>query len=1369
MTHEVSSSSKVASSNNYLGMTNTAGLDRQGFWYEYIPVNVGNTAKGASVIPYRWDSILPMPNSATEMQIEGTFALITEPWNGSNVKYHNGCIVHIGSGINDITATQEQDALFFPHLGSLSPAPDDDGFYWDRMYLAIDDTDWLFYQYHLHLPSFYPQTENNRSTISAIDYIRPDDRAYGYCIPLRVSVAGQPYQSVLLRVHTPSVGGAHNSHNDITLPQTNNKNYQMGGVIKGAGDTLHAFYISANGSQWDVFSRTYVDASASCTSEVLIGTYDLADPTFNVSPGENYNFPVRASVGDFYSGRIYFPVILNNATSGYDLEIWSFESATSLSSSSLQRTTILTGESVRPDCHLITIGDEVHAVVTKLSSNGVAFYALENGTWTLATNGVFVTNGSNPLRVHGLRYNPQDVSYYTILSGTSSGTGTYTGPGLYKFTLVGDFPGYKHLDYDYTNHAFIVKDPLTAGHLSYSTSNGYITRYSTTEPEGIATGTQILTREYGQPEFFNRKILRVPESYIYQGIKLRDNRKFLAGRIEIDEQDDLFMTLVSQDNSESVSFYYGGTANGYQGGSDYITGAFQSMSDPNKIWMTGYAKSELVERKDILIHGYVRNLKDDPNLLSNEDIVIDSSGNIFVLIQDETSVYGAIAKYDNNYNLLWQKIYYNDDFDLTVSKMAIDSDDNIYIIGSLSDDSAIIIKLDNDGGEVWSYQYTQSSGTDTGSSIAIIDTGSEEVIVAAINNSTDSSLIVLDLDGVIRGQNKISNLNVNAVRKSQSETNRVLFAGNTTSAGKFGMCQIESDIPVVKWVSEFGTQINDIANVNNSSPKGYAIVGKDSTNAIIASVNVTESGSTFTVAKDWARTLNNSSYNALVVSPYTETTKYLYAVGSATMTGVTNMGMTDCITVKYDSTGAIQWQNAFGHHMMEVFNAAVFDMYNRNILTAGWSTSHSNAKDAIFFRFEPNGFGTGTYHPPGNTSMAYYYLKSTQTESNNTNSINNLTAPASVTTALFSGSAVTITFEDGGFASTTYDGSYGPTGVYTAWWGYAELDKIQEYLNTQEYKDRVKAGEIIHPADSFLTLWQVGTVGDGSADDGNIFGYDIIEANSNIIYVACQTSGDVSKTNTGASGVYDILGIEFNQSTGKISFYQAGDELDEEIYACTELANGKIAFCGRTAGVIGGTNYGGYDILLGIYDPADDSIVFYQYGSGLNDRAFNVHDVGNNTVALSYVTSGSLGGQTHVGADDVGVVFFNYSTETWGNAYQVGTTGSDFLDTQGKPSVLMGDGRIAIALSTAGNFNPEDPNNQNYGFLDLGLAIFDPSTETWQRTQIGSQSSEIATSISARGETLMLTGYIEGTFEGESEGIFVECDTGFSFKGITST
>ena len=1375
MAHDINTVSKVYSSSNYLNMPIQAGIDRKGFWYEYKPVNGNNDTLGASIVPYRWGSPLQLPNNGSEVVIDGTLSLISEPWDGSNYSYHNGSIVHIGSGINDITGAQEEDALFFPHLGSLSPSTDDNAFYWDRLYKTIGSDNWLFYQYHKHLPSFYQTYENGRITLSSVDYISPSDKSYGYMIHTKIRVASSYYQSVMLRVHTPSVGGAHNSHNDITLPTNNSKDYLSGGLLKGAGDRFHIFYIAQNGSNWDVFTRTYVHTSASCTAEVLLGTFNLADPTIDTTGtiGAANNYPIRASVGEFLNGYIYVPVILNNSTSGYDLEIWEMQSSTSLSPSTLTRYTILSGEQNRPDCHLTIFNDQIHLITTK--GNTVAFYAYENEIWTESSTPL-VTNG-NPLRIHGFRYNTEEVFYYALISGVNSSTGTYSGPGIYKFDTTGDFNGYAHLDYNYTDHSFTNKAEKTAGYTYYSAQSYNLIHSDNEEPQGITQYMYVLKTELPSPEFFNPTKLGINEVYVYQGKELKDNRKLFVGRIEqpygdIEEQDDLFIALVSQDGTTKNYFYYDGVESGYKGGNDYISGVVQSTLDPNKVWITGSTKSELVERKDIRIHGYCRRFSDNPNYLKHVDITTDSQNNIIVLNEDSTSGYGTLIKYDYNYNIIWQKLFYNDGEDfISPSKLCVDSSNNIYTTGSTSSGSVYVNKFDSNGNIVWFNSFSQAGLTYTTPSIIILS-GTSEKLALNINDSINntSTIILSSLDSVILSQRKFYGININKFYQSTQEDNKLIYAGKTSSSlGTFGIFEIINNIPYIKVNL---TTANNCVEILNSNTDEYIVISNTINSSTISKISL---NSIYEYAEIWSVNINNTIINSALVD---STDKSIYLVGRADSSGITDMGMGDGFVCRFTDAGILDWQNVFGHDMLDEFVSVTSDMYNRNLLIAGFSRSHTYAQDGVFFRCDKAGYGTGRYHPPGNTGMPYFYLASNQTHAANLSTF--------ATTANLFGSGgdsaqkiyYTHIIESSSIESETYDGSYGPGGVFGLFFGYLELDKIQQYLNSQEYKDRVSAGLNIHPANSFITLWQVHTVGDGTADDGNSFGYDIIESSNGIIYVAGQSSGDVGRTNGGPSGVYDVLGIEYFQVNteiegetvlaGNIKYYQDGDEFDEEIYACTELSNGKIAFCGRTAGTIGGTNYGGYDILLGIYNPIDDSIIWEQIGSGLNDRGINIHDIGNNLLAIVFETSGEIGSDTHIGSEDIGIIFYNYQTNTWGSAYQTGTAGTELLSTIGKPSVKLTDGRIAICFSTSGNFNSADTTSSNKGFLDIGLAIFNPGTMTWQKAQIGSQTSEVATSIDAIGSRLLISGYITESFEGGSESIFVTSDSSSVIKGINS-
>lgn len=1370
MAHVIANQTRqVAISSGYFNHPVQQGVDRAGDWYLYIPANVGNTLLGSYIKPYRWGTALPLVNSATNLQIEGTLCLLNEVVDASNKTYHSGSIEYIGAGVNDITNGLEDDAFFFNHLGSLSPATDDDAFYWDRSFLASGGSNWDYYQYHKHLPTFYPLYENGRIVVSGNGFINPEDKSYASLIHTRIRVSNVNYQSVLARIHTPSVGGAHNSHNDITLPSVSNKNYMMGGIMKGSGNRYHAFYLAADGSQWRVYNRTFVSANTSFTAEVDLGVFDLADPTLTpgTGTGECYNYPLRVAAGDLLGTRIYFPVILNNATSGFDLEIWSFNSLDTIAGGSLQRTVLISGTPNRPDAQVIAVGQNLYVAATDPTDGGVSLFVYENSVWEEATSQI-VTNGSaNTLRVHGFRYNTQDVKFYVLLSGTSTSTGTYAGPGMYTFNLQGDFTGYKHLDYDSNTNSFINRGPESAGHLIHNNLTSVITRSSSNEPQGIDTSVRVMTYDVPKPVFYNQSVLDLgANEFIYNAITLDNNKKLLVGRIEGlpygTDGSDLLLSLVDQDNITANHFAFGGI-NPAVRGDDYITKALQSSVDPNKVWLTGYTKSEMVPKKDMYIHGFCRATVDAPNFLSWDDLVINSEGDIYVVGTNQDG-YMNVAKYTSNYENVWQKqIGFTSN--VTGNSIAIDSSGNIYVSGNVADGSVLVAKLNSVGTFVWSNAYAQPSNTETTNSVCVVTKSSIEYIVSAINTGTSTTFVVLNTSGAIVEQKTIANLTVNRVRDHVSTNDgKLLFAGKTSTNGLFGCYEVLSAQPVL-WISQFLTEAFDIVNVDAGPTFGYAVCGTTSTNAFLLKVTATESGGTWTVSKSWARQLASAQFYGLTATNYSEATKSIYVVGKTSAGGYPAMGMDEGLITAYSSAGSILWQNVFGHDMDEQISAVVMDITGRNIIVAGWSQSHSASQDAILFRCETGGYGTGVYHLNGNPGMPYYYVKTTLTDTSIATAVTNLSVPSTTTGTIVASSEVFV-LDDLGATVRIFDGSYGANGTFMLYFGYVDLKKIQEYLNSEQYKNTVALGRKVHYPDDVFTFWQISTVGDGFADDGNVFGYDLIEATDGTIYIIGQTSGDLVKTNTGDSGVYDYVLVKFDPATSYLEMYQNGTALDEETYALCELADGRIAFTGRTTGDLGSLNQGGYDIFLGIYNPSNDAFSYYSTGSGLDDKGVDIHDLGNNTLAVVYSSFGALGNQVNSGSEDIGVILFNYSTNTWGNAYQTGTSGSDIFNQNGKPSVNMGDGRIAIAFSTAGIF---DTISSNLGFLDIALAILDINTGTWTKSQVGSQTSEVSTTLTAKAERLLLSGYINDTFGKEGQAIYVETEISYGLCGKSSS
>lgn len=1358
---------EIPISTGYFNHPVQQGMDRAGNWYMYIPANVGNTSLGASIKPYRWNSALPLVGAATNLQIEGTFPLLNEVVDAVNRTYHGGSVDYIGVGVNDITNANEDDAFFFNHLGSLSPATDDNAFYWDRAFLASGSTNWDYYQYHKHLPTFYQEYENGRIVVGGNGFINPEDKSYASLIHTRIRVSGVNYQSVLARIHTPSIGGAHNSHNDVTLPTISNKNYMMGGIMKGSGNRFHAFYITADGSQWRVYNRTFVSPNTSFTAEVDLGVFDLADPTLTpgTGSGECYNYPLRVACGDLLGTRIYFPVILNNATSGFDLEIWSFNSLDTIAGGSLQRTVLLSGVPKRPDAQVLTVGNNLYVAASNTTLGGVSLFVYENGVWEEATARMF-TSGSTPVRVHGFRYNTQDVKFYVLLSGGTIGDGSYTGPGLYSFTLEGDFTGYKHLDYDSSTNSFVNRGPLSAGHIIHDNSTGTLARSSSTEPQGIASEVRVMTYDVPHPVFYNKSVLDLGgNEFIYNGITLENNKKLLVGRIENlpygTDGSDLLFSLIDQDNITSNHFAFGGI-NPAVRGDDYVTKALQSSVDPNKVWITGYTKSEIVPKKDMYIHGFCRATVDSPNFLSWDDVATDSQGDIYV-VGTNLDGYMNIAKYTSNYENVWQKqIGFTSD--VTGVSIAVDSSGNAYVSGNIIGGSVLVAKLSTSGSLLWSNSYAQPSNTETTNSICVVTKSSIEYVVSAINSGTSTTFVVLDTSGSIVEQKNVANLTVYRVRDHVSTNDgKLLFAARNSNStnGSFGCYEILSMQPIL-WVSEFlsGSIAFDIVNIDAGPTYGYAVCGTTDTNAFVLKVTATESAGTWTVSKSWARQLASAQFYGITATHYSEATRSIYVVGKTPTGGTAAMGMDEGLITAYSNAGSLLWQNVFGHDMDEQLYAVTMDVTGRNIITVGWSSSHSASQDAILFRCETGGYGTGVYHLNGNAGVPYYYVKTTLVDSSIATAVTNLSIP-STTTGTIVGNSGAFVLDNLGADIRVFDGAYGANGTFMLYFGYMDLNKVQEYLNSEEYRNTVALGRKVHYPDDVFTFWQISTVGDGFADDGNVFGYDLIEATDGTIYIIGQVSGDLTKTNTGDSGVYDYVLVKFDPVTSELEMYQNGTELDEETYALCELADGRIAFTGRTTGDLGALNQGGYDIFLGIYNPTNDTINYYSTGTGLDDKGVDIHDLGNNTLAIVYSSYGALGG-SNTGSEDIGVILFNYSTNTWGTAYQTGTAGSDIFNQNGKPSVNLGDGRIAITFSAAGIF---DTTVSNQGFLDIALAILNINTGTWTKAQVGSQTSEISTSLTASAERLLLSGYINDTFAEEGQAIYVETEISYGFCG----
>lgn len=652
-----------------------------------------------------------------------------------------------------------------------------------------------------------------------------------------------------------------------------------------------------------------------------------------------------------------------------------------------------------------------------------------------------------------------------------------------------------------------------------------------------------------------------------------------------------------------------------------------------------------------------------------------------------------------------------------------------------------------------------------------------------ISGST-TTLTVVNTDGVVQEQNAYTNLIVNRVRRHETTTNdgRFIFAGRTNdtpNSASFGVGTILST-PMLNWVrvhnsASANTDATDMRNTGTGSLFEYMVVGTEGTNGFTMKLLSQSSG----VSRSWVTTTSGSYWKALANTPssVTSASRNTFVVGVASGSGNSNQSGQKGITAGFSHTGNMFFINALGHTGAETFNAIERDVLNFNYIAAGSSESHTSGRRGMLFRFTRSGFGTGNHHLEGTPEMAMWYVSASSLSSTTgLGTLNTLTTPSSTTGTLLTSASTTFTSTTSTYENEIYEGS----NVFDGFFGVLNLTDLQEYKNSPSYVE----GEL-NPVNDLITWTQIGVAGDGQADDGNIFAYDVFEltsgSNAGRLCIIAQTSGDVVAYNAGASGVYDYL-VAFYDPSNPLSdtgflITQVGTDKDEEIYSGTELSDGRVAFIGRTAGELGGERVGGYDIFLGIIDcrnmatnapvaGATFQTDYYVTGSGLADRGLSVHDIHNvipNTVAIVYETSGDVSGQTNQGAEDIGIILFNYSTDTWGNVYQVGTTQNDSLDTLGKPGAYLRDGRVVVVGSTTGIF-ADDGNT--FGASDIFVGIFDLNTSTWKKYQVGTGAADFGNGVSvAAGNKVIIAGSTAATFTSPNDAIAVSFNTGQGVKG----
>lgn len=1377
-------------SNYYLNHPVNPGMS-DGYWYYYSASAANNTLL-AKIKPYRWDTELTTNETGNVLTMDGTIQLVSESLNRPRV-FHGSGIIRDGAGLSTQLGLTMDDAFYFYHLGDLR-ASDNIG-YWDYAYLQNGTSDWVYYQYHQHNPNIYEDSYDQRGIIYGTQWINETDKSFGHLQQTSVTVMTTNYTNVMARVHTPSAGFAHNSHYDVELPATKTKNYMMSGILKGTSDRYHAFYIAPNATEWDVFSRTYIPASQAWSAENNHGKYDLADPILTgTTPNQKQElYPFRASCGVMNGANGYIPVIYNNPTgTTFDLKIWKFESGNSILTTTISTQSLVTAVAQRPDCHMTKVGSDLYALVSDITNGGVDLYKQLDGTssWSFVDN--VVTNGTQDIvRIHGFGYNSTDTLFYTLLSGEATGSGgSYSGSGVYRFNEGITFAGYEHLSYITSSYGFQVKSAQQSGYLSYQNIDGSIKFKTGSEPAGIAETERILIYNEASPKFYDKNDTKLGgDEYYYAGTKLNDGRIVGVGVIDDNLENrggyDLVLALYDTTGEHPEFYGVGGS------GDEYFTGVIEDVTNKN-LWMVGYTKSYLAQKRDIKVHAFGRGFIDGGNKLEWRDVKLDSFGNQYFVGNHLDNSGSLVGMYDYNFDNKWITLL-NTTGHTEAYGVTIDSDRNVYVVGRTNDGGAggydaYVAKLNNSGSLLWN-KYFGTSNDQYASSVDTITKSSTEYIVSTIISGSSTIIHVLNTSGSIIEQKELTGFTANKIRKSDTESDGYfLLAGKDNGSptkAAIAKGQIQSTGNMFKWIRTYSSgslasEAFDIRNTEQATGAGglgsltgpgYHVVGSEDTNGFIVKFIMDESGGTFQSTKSWGTNISGSVFKSLANTAYTAQSgsRFTYAAGY-TSVSPEGQGGEEGLFVAFNYTGSRVWTTTLGHTNDERVLSIENDVTGENIISAGWSESHSTGRRTLNFRTVNTGYGTGNYNEINGPGMAMWYYSSSLQSSTNNGILSTVTPPTNIITS--------ITATSGSFIESTppYTEEYYEGGnLFDFFIAKINLDDIAEYKNTDEHKALDESCDsVLKYVDDLFTFYQIGSGGDGTADDGNFFGYDItLLSDGNTLAMVGQTSADIVKYNLGASGVYDYVLLEFDTvSSSFTEIYQNGTSFDEEVYALTELndGSGSIAFVGRTTGNISGQfPIGTYDIFLGIYNGVTEQFSYFITGSSNIDKGVNLHDVGNNQLAVVFESADVLSPNAqNFGGLDVGVILFNYSSSLWAtSSYQIGSTEDEILGQEGKHSVyLSSSNRIAVVGKTLGTFGDEAI---SYGVNDMFLGIFDVNKNTWTKYQIGTQANENGTTVfNLGGDRLIVGGYSDASFQEPNNGIFVTFDAALGVKGKSS-
>lgn len=357
---------------------------------------------------------------------------------------------------------------------------------------------------------------------------------------------------------------------------------------------------------------------------------------------------------------------------------------------------------------------------------------------------------------------------------------------------------------------------------------------------------------------------------------------------------------------------------------------------------------------------YFLSLLGDTGFDDSYDCAVDGDDNVIVCgngASDIGTSDGWVAKYDSEGTAIWAKAVGVGSSNTNLFSVAVDSNGDIVACGTSNEPpygntSTIVVKLDGtDGSLLWDREIG-SAGFEEGSSIAV-DSSDNVFIVGRANGGASILTAKWNSSGVLQWQRTLASAGTDNGRGIAVDSSGNVYGCGVNGTTADGHIWKRNTSGTLQW--QYRLTSSDIAHGIAVDASGNIYV-HTSLNGAPASVELTKL--TSTPAVSWTRKLTTSA------QPGAGTRVAIDSNGDATIVGSAIISSVKALIAKWDASGSIQLQRTLGDatgSAQSQSRGAIFDSTGALIVAGDTQADGAGNRDAMFARLPADGSGTGTY------------------------------------------------------------------------------------------------------------------------------------------------------------------------------------------------------------------------------------------------------------------------------------------------------------------------------------------------------------------------------------------------------------------------